>query len=72
MSSIVRPSERSWLGRLSRFGPVLFGIAFLAPLIAQSLEAAGLSAPFGMQPIHFGLAVGLVMGVVAKRRGRWV
>lgn len=53
-------------------GPVLFGGAFLAPLIAQSLEAASLPVPFGVQPIHFGLAVGLGLGVVAALRGRWV
>ena len=53
-------------------GPVLFGGAFLAPLIAQSLEAAGLPAPFGLEPIHFGLALGLSLGVVAALRGRWV
>ncbi len=53
-------------------GPVLFGVAFLAPLIAQSLEAASLSAPFGLRPLSFGLAVGLGLGVVAALRGRWV
>ena len=53
-------------------GPILFGGAFLAPLIAQSLEAASLPAPFGLAPIHFGLAVGLGLGVVAALRGRWV
>ncbi len=53
-------------------GPVLFGVAFLAPLIAQSLEAASLPAPFGLAPIHFGLALGLSLGVIAAMRGRWV
>ncbi len=53
-------------------GPVLFGGAFLAPLIAQSLEAASLPAPFGLAPIHFGLTLGLSLGVIAAMRGRWV
>ena len=53
-------------------GPVLFGGAFLAPLIAQSLEALSWSAPFGLAPIVFGLAVGLSLGVVAAIRGRWI
>ena len=53
-------------------GPILFGVAFLAPLIAQSLEAASLSAPFGLEPLPFGLAAGLTLGVVAALRGRWV
>ena len=53
-------------------GPILFGVAFLAPLVAQSLEATALRAPFGMEPLHFGLAVGLSLGIVAAFRGRWV
>ena len=53
-------------------GPILFGVAFLAPLIAQMIEAAALSAPFGLAPIHFGLMTGLTLGVVAALRGRWV
>ena len=57
---------------LSAAGPVLFGGAFLAPLIAQSLEAASLPAPFGLAPITFGLGLGLTLGVVAALRGRWV
>ena len=57
---------------LTAAGPVLFGGAFLAPLIAQSLEAASLPVPFGLEPISFGLALGLTLGVVAAMRGRWV
>jgi hypothetical protein len=53
-------------------GPVLFGVAFLAPLIAQSLEAVSLTAPFGLERIHFGLGLGLTLGVIAAMRGRWV
>jgi hypothetical protein len=53
-------------------GPILFGSAFLAPLIAQSLEAASWPVPFGVEPIHFGLGVGLGLGVLAAFRGRWV
>lgn len=53
-------------------GPILFGVGFLAPLIAQSLEAASLPTPFGLAPIQFGLATGLGLGVIAALRGRWV
>ena len=53
-------------------GPILFGVAFLAPLIAQSLEVMSLSAPLGLEPIHLGLGVGLVLGVIAAMRGRWL
>ena len=57
---------------LTAAGPVLFGVAFLAPLIAQSLEAASLPTPFGVAAIHFGLVLGLSLGVIAAIRGRWV
>ena len=57
---------------LAAAGPVLFGGAFLAPLIAQSLEALSLSAPFGLEPIHFGMTLGLSLGVIAAMRGRWL
>lgn len=57
---------------LEAAGPIAFGGAFLAPLIAQSLEAASLPAPFGLAPIHFGLMLGLGLGVVAALRGRWL
>ena len=57
---------------LTASGPVLFGVVFLAPLIAQSLEAAAWPAPLGLNPLHFGLGVGLLLGSVAAIRGRWV
>ncbi len=57
---------------LTAAGPILFGVAFLAPLIAQSLEAMRVPAPLGLEPIHFGLGLGLSMGIVAAMRGRWI
>jgi hypothetical protein len=60
------------LGKLEEYGAVLFGIGFMAPLIAQSLAAAGLAAPFGLPNIVFGLAVGITLGFVAKWRRRWL
>jgi hypothetical protein len=60
------------LEKLGDYGPVLFGIGFIAPLIAQSLEANSLSAPFGFSNIAFGLVLGTLLGAVAKLRGRWI
>jgi hypothetical protein len=60
------------LDKLKDWGPVFFGVAFLAPLIAQSLEAGGASAPLGATPLQFGLVAGVALGLVAKLRGRWV
>jgi hypothetical protein len=61
-----------FIKKLGDYGPVLFGIAFIAPLIAQSLDAAALSAPLGLSNNSFGLAVGVSLGTIAKLRGRWV
>lgn len=58
--------------KLGDYGPVLFGIGFIAPLIGQSLDAASLSAPLGLPNIALGLILGTSMGVVARMRGRWV
>jgi len=60
------------LDKLKDWGAVFFGVAFLAPLIAQSMEAAGGAAPFGATPLQFGLVTGLTLGVVAKLRGTWI
>ncbi len=52
--------------------PLLFGIGFLAPLIAQTLEALSVSAPLGVPPPACGLLVGSLWGAFATLRGRWV
>ena len=60
------------LRKLDAWGPVLFGIGFVAPLIAQSLEALSLAAPFGLDSLAFGLLVGTGLGAVAQERGSWL
>ena len=57
---------------LSSWGPLWFGIGFLAPLIAQSMDAMSIPAPLGLPTIVIGLVVGSAAGVVAERRGSWV
>ena len=52
--------------------PFLFGIGFIAPVIAQAMAAGGWSAPFGMERIVFGLVIGSVWGLYATIRGRWI
>lgn len=61
-----------FLGKLAEWGPVLFGIGFLAPLIAQSMEAADVPVPFDLTPLQLGLIVGPSLGLVAKLRRSWV
>ena len=46
----------AFLRYLFAVGPLLFGVGFLAPLIAQSMSALGISAPLGLTPLAFGLA----------------
>jgi hypothetical protein len=62
----------SGLGKLADYGPVFFGVGFVAPLIAQSLDAASWTAPAGLSNIAFGLVVGAALGTIAKLRGRWI
>lgn len=57
---------------LVSWGPLWFGAGFLAPLIAQSMDAMAIPAPLGLSSISFGLLVGAALGVVAKQRGSWV
>ena len=67
-----RTEGKGVVATLVHLGPVLFGLGFLAPLIAQSLDALGLEAPIAPSNLVFGLVVGGLGGVVAMRRGSWV
>lgn len=50
----------------------LFGIGFLAPLIAQVLERTLPSIAGTPWPLMVGLVVGGGWGAIAQRTGRWV
>jgi len=52
--------------------PFLFGIGFIAPLIAQTMAYWDIAAPFGMSRIAFGLMIGAPWGLYAMLRGRWI
>ena len=54
------------------FGPIIFAVGFLAPLIAQASIRLGFDAPFGLSPLAFGFALAGVLGLVAQVRGRWL
>ncbi|MCY1560913.1 hypothetical protein D9M68_981100 [compost metagenome] len=55
---------------LIRMLPLVFGIGFLAPLIAQAMGVAGLLEP--AQRLATGLAVGGGWGLLASITGRWI
>ncbi|MEQ8746295.1 hypothetical protein [Pyruvatibacter sp.] len=57
---------------LFRIGPILFGLAFLAPVSAELMTLAGIIQPFGMPSIYVGLIIGLSWGSYALLRGRWI
>ena len=60
------------LKEVYKWGPLLFGVGFIAPLIAQSLDAASATALLGLSNLQFGLAVGATAGMIAKVRGSWI
>lgn len=52
--------------------PLLFGLGFIAPLIAQLLERAVPGAAHAQWPLLTGLAIGGSWGALANLRGRWL
>lgn len=52
--------------------PLIFAFGFLAPAIAQGMDAMALDAPFGLSSLVFGLIVAGSWGLVAQLRGRWL
>lgn len=62
----------SILKLLYPWGPVFFGLGFLAPLIATLMAEASIAAPFGLTEIQTGLIIGLTLGLIAKFRGSWI
>ena len=62
----------SVLQRLNPWGPLFFGLGFIAPLIATLMTRGGLEASVGLPPIWLGVAVGSAWGLYAKFRGSWI
>ena len=58
--------------RLFAVMPLLFGVGFVAPLIAQGMAVWNVAAPWDMSRLAFGLVVGGTWGLVANIRGRWL
>lgn len=54
------------------FGPLIFAVGFLIPLIAQSVIALGWVPPFGLSAWSFAAIVGGAYGVFAQISGRWI
>jgi len=54
------------------FGPLLFAVGFLIPLIAQSVIALGWTPPFGLSAWTFAALLGGGYGLFAQLTGRWI
>ena len=52
--------------------PLIFGVGFLAPVIAEGMTATGMEPPLGLGALAFGLLVGGVWGAFATLKGRWI
>ena len=52
------------------FSSLVFGLAFLTPLVAQTLIALGWPNA-GVDPLWVGLRVGGGLGLMAQLRGSW-
>lgn len=53
-------------------GPLIFGLAFIAPLTEQVLLALSVMPPLGITPLTAGFVLGGVWGGIATARGRWI
>jgi hypothetical protein len=60
------------VGLVLHYMPLIFGIGFLAPLIAQVIERAGLPLTYAIAPLAAGLVIGGLWGAHAQFRGRWI
>jgi hypothetical protein len=69
-------APRNIIGRLLmlllQVMPLIFGLGFIAPLIAQLLDRALPGAAQAQWPLLVGLAVGGSWGALANLRGRWL
>jgi hypothetical protein len=65
MAAIVIKKLLLWM-------PFLFGIGFIAPLVAQTMAYWDIAAPWGLSRIAFGLLIGAPWGLYAVLRGRWI
>lgn len=52
--------------------PFLFGIGFIAPVLAELMAAFDMPPPLGFSEIGFGLIVGGAWGLYATVKGSWL
>lgn len=60
------------LKNILHFMPLIFGIGFLGPLLAQIIQMLGWHAPLGLSALALGVTIGGFWGIIAQVRGRWI
>jgi len=60
------------ISTILKYMPLIFGVGFLAPLIAQVIERVGWTLPLGVAPLAASLVIGGLWGAHAQFRGRWI
>jgi len=55
-----------------KYGALIFGVGFMAPLFSALIERAGLALPFGLTPLIVGLMLGGGLGLFSQMRGSWI
>ncbi len=59
------------LKRIFALTPLIWGVAFVAPLIAQIWMRMDWTIPFALTPLTFGWLIGGSWGLYAQIRGTW-
>jgi hypothetical protein len=72
-STIAVPGRaQAALKVLFHWMPLVFGVLFIAPLVAQIMVSIGLPAPLGLCRLGLGFAIGAPWGLYAVLVGRWI
>ena len=53
------------------FSPIVFGLGFIGPLLAEIITALPIALPIGT-PLYWGLLIGGLLGLLAQVRGSWL
>jgi len=55
-----------------KFGPLVFGLGFLVPLIHELIARFDMALPFGVSAWGIAVAIGGGLGLMAQARGSWI
>jgi hypothetical protein len=55
-----------------KFGPLVFGIGFLVPLVHELIVRVDVALPYGLSAWALAFAIGGGLGLMAQVRGSWI